>query len=299
MRLEIAALAFLGTGVVVIVSPTDPALSWLPMHPMWALAVVLAARYGARGLWLAPALAIGLVMADLLVGGGGAAVIERLSRGGDLAALAAAGLCAAVGTAHERRKRVLEERLLEAEARALAAETSVDELTKLAVALRDRCDRSATSMAFLVDVAVRMSGSDPVVTSDAALELAMARSGALGGFLQLRDAKGQLRTSTSRGPAIANDLTAAAAVEHATVVSADEILGVRPEDSDLAAPLLDEDGQVIGVLALHLVPYSALGPAARADLTAIARWAARSLSPERAAQDSRTFDVREVLYAHA
>jgi len=59
VRFEIAALALVGTGIVLLVSPADPALSWLPLHPMWGLAIVLAARYGVRGLWLAPALAIG------------------------------------------------------------------------------------------------------------------------------------------------------------------------------------------------------------------------------------------------
>jgi GAF domain-containing protein len=233
-----------------------------------------------------------------MMGGGGAAAVERLSRGGDLAALAAAGLCAAVGAAHQRRKTLLEERLAEAESRARTAERSVDELTKIAVALRDRCDRSGTSMTFLADVAMRMSDPDPVVTSDAALELAMVRSGALCGSIQLRDDSGQLWTSSLRGPAIPGDLTTAAAIERATVVSADGVYGVRPEDSDLAAPLIDETGQVMGVIALHLVPYSELGPAARADLAAVARWAARALAPERSAEQATAFPGRELLYAH-
>ncbi len=297
--IEIAALAAAGIAIVVLASPADPALSWLPVHPMWALVPVIAAHYGTRGLWLAPALAIGLVIADAMIGSGGAAAIDRLSSGGDLVALTVAGLCAVAGTAHLRRKALLDARLAETEARAVTAETSIDELTKVAVALRDRCDRSATSLAFLCDVAVRMSGSDPVVASDAALELAMARSGALGGFLLLRDDSGQLRTSTTRGAVVADDRTAAAAIEHATVVSAEDVVGVRPEDSDLAAPLLDEAGDVIGVIALHLVPYSTLGPAARADLTTVASWAARSLTSHGATRKSRSLEVREVLYAHA
>jgi len=297
LRFEIAALGVASIAVVVLLSPADPAASWLPLHPMWVLVVVLAAKYGVRGLWLAPVLAAGLVIADLLVGGSGAMVFARFTRAGDLAALAVAVLCAAVGTAHERRKALLEERLVEAETRALSAESSIDELTKVAVALRDRCDRSGTSLAFLVDVAVRMTGSDPAVTSEAALELAMARSGAGGGFIVLRDDNGQLRMSTTRGAVVADDRTAAAAMEHASVVSADEIIGVRPEDSDLAAPLLDQRGEVIGAIALQLVPYSALGPAARADLATIAGWAARSLAPLGATVQPRTYDVKGMLYA--
>lgn len=297
LRFEIAALAAAGIGIVVLLSPADPAVSLLPLHPIWALVLLLSAKYGARGLWLAPVLAIGLVSADVMVGGSGAAAFARFSRGGDLAVLAVGVLCAAVGTAHQRRKALLEERLVDAETRALAAESSIDELTKVAVALRDRCDRSGTSLAFLVDVAVRITGSDPAVTSEAALDLAMARSGARGGFLLLRDDNGVLRRSTTRGPVVADDRTAAAAISQSFVVSADEVVGVRPEDSDLAAPLLDHGGEVIGVIALHLLPYSALGPAARADLATIASWAARSLSPLVATGKLRTYDVREVLYA--
>jgi hypothetical protein len=51
------------------------------------------------------------------------------------------------------------------------------------------------------------------------------------------------------------------------------------------------------VLAPHLLPYSALGPAGRADLATIAGWAARSLAPLGATVKPRTYDVREVLYA--
>lgn len=297
LRFEIAALGVASIGIVVLLSPADPAASWLPLHPMWVLVVVLAAKYGVRGLWLAPVLAAGLVIADVLLGGSGAVAFARFSRPGDLAALAVAVVCAAVGTAHERRKALLEERLVDAETRALAAESSIDELTKVAVALRDRCDRSGTSLAFLVDVAVRITGSDPAVTSEAALELAMARSGAGGGFLMLRDDNGVLRMSTSRGAVLADDRTAATAIAHAAVVSADEIIGVRPEDCDLAAPLLDQRGEVLGVIALHLLPYSALGPAARADLATIASWAARSLASFGATVKPRTYDVKGVLYA--
>jgi hypothetical protein len=299
VRREIVALALAGVCAVLIASPEDPALTWIPLHPMWALAIVLSARYGAPGLWLAPGLLLGLLAADMLGGGSGADVLARLSRGGDLAALATAGVCAALGTAHERRKAVLDERLLEAETRAVISQMSVDELAKIAIALRDRCDRSATSLAFIADVAARIDGSDEAVSSDAALELAMARSGALGGFLQLVDGNGHLRTLASRGPAVLRDLTATAALTRCELVSADAVPGVRPEDSDLAAPLLDDQGSVIGVLALRGLPYAALGAATRADLTAVARWVARTLAPPRRQAEQEARGARGAVYAHA
>lgn len=299
VRREIAALALAGTCIVLIAAPEDPALAQLPLHPLWALAVMLAARYGAPGLWLAPALLVSLLAADLLAGGSGEAVYERLSRGGDLAALATAGVCAAIGTSHARRKAVLEERLFEVEGRAMIAEMSVDELAKIAIALRVRCDRSATSLAFIADAAIRIHGTDPAVSSEAAVELAIARTGAQGGVLQLLDAGGHLRTLCSRGPAVLRDLTATAAIARADVVSADQVTGVRPEDSDLAAPLLDEDGQVIGVLALRGVPYSALGAATRSDLIAVARWVARTLAPTRREAEAESRPARGAVYARA
>ena len=302
MRREIAALAVAGTCIVVIASPEDPALSTLPVHPLWALALVLAARYGAAGLWLAPALAGALVVADALGGGGGAAVLDRLGRGGDVAALAAACLCAAVGTAHERRKAVLEERVRELAARAAAAEASVEELAKVALALRDRCDRSATSLTFLADAAARLGGADPAAAAAAALALAMARGGARGGSVQVVDEHGALRTLISRGTTAAlRDQTAGAARERGAVVSADEVAGVRAEDSDLAAPLLDGDGEVVGVLALRELPYTELGAAARADLNVVARWVAPALAPARRAAVPEVIDddVAEVVYARA
>src|SRR5690606_29491421 len=114
---EIAWLALVGSCAVYIASPADPALTSWPVHPVWIIGFVLAARYGARGLWVLPALFVGLVSAELLAGDDGWAPLARLSHGGDLVALSAIALCAAVGTAHEQRKRALEQRLLEVEAR--------------------------------------------------------------------------------------------------------------------------------------------------------------------------------------
>lgn len=262
-------------------------MSSLSVHPVWAIALILAARYGARGLLSIPVLAGSLLIADWLSGGSGAATLARTQRAGDFAMWIVAVGVALVGAAHERRKALLSERLDAAELRARCAEAAVDQLGDAALALRDRCDRSETSLVFLADVAARMDDPDLTGAGQAALELAMARTGAGAGFVQLLDGEGRLRTLTARGrwgaetfwpPAMFRDLTATAALDRARAVAAHEVPGVRPDDSDLVAPLIAPNGRRLGVLALRRVPYSRLGGAVREDLIAIARWAAGSLA---------------------
>jgi hypothetical protein len=281
---EIALLALAATCVILIASPSDPVLRSWSVHPIWALAPVLAARYGAPGLWIVPALALGLTAANVVVGGSGEAAIARMSGGGDLLALAATALCAAVGAAHERRKALLEARVAQLETQATTAEATVDELAETAIALNHRCNHSITSLAFLSDVAARMSDEDPTRAGEAALELALARTGARCGFVQLRDDTGRLSTVASHGPVMLMDRTAMQALQRGVVVQADEVPGVRPEDSDVAAPLVDDTGWVVGVLALQGVPYSALARTMRAEVESVARWMTRSL-PQRSSRE--------------
>ena len=283
---EIGALTLAGVGLALVLSPADPTLSTWPVHPAWVLAMVIAARYGARGMWMVPALALGLLASSLVVGGDAAAAFTRLSRGGDLAALATTALCAAVGAAHEHRRAALARRLAEAEARAQSAELAVTELSETALALRDRSDHCTTSLAFLADVALRIDGRDPRATGEAALELAQARTGATGGFIQVREPSGRMRTLASSGPVALRDLTAEAAVQRGVVVSADETQGARPEDSDLAAPLVDDTGRVLGVLALHGVHYALLSTTVRAEIAGVARWVATSLAAAEAPREA-------------
>ena len=266
---------------------SNPALPSLPIHPVWAIALIIAARYGARGLVAIPLLTGSLVIAEWLAGGTGAAVLARTQNPGDLAIWFVAVAVALVGASHERRKELLTLRLDAAELRARTAETAVDKLSDTALALRDRCDRSQTSLVFLADVAARINEPDPSGAGQAALELAMARTGAAAGFVQLVEPSGRLRMLTSRGtwsaesfrpPALFRDMTAVAAIERAVAVAAHEVDDVRAEDSDLVAPMIGPDGRVIGVLALRRVPYRAHAGAVREDLIAVARWAAGPLA---------------------
>lgn len=286
-RRELVGAFVAGMCVALVASPSNPALSSAIVHPIWAIALILAARYGARGLISIPVLTGSLLIAEWLSGGSGVAALERAQRPGDLALWVVAVAVSLVGAAHERRKELLSLRLDAAELRARVAEHAVAKLSDAALSLRDRCDRSATSLVFLADVAARMDDPDPSGAGQAALELAMARTGAGAGFVQILDAAGRLRTLTSRGtwsaemfrpPALFRDLTAIAAVERGMAVAAHEVSGVRTDDSDLVAPLIAPDGRVLGVLALRRVPYFALAGAVREDLIAVARWAAGPLA---------------------
>ena len=69
----IAAIA--GACVALITSPADPVMTQMPIHPVWAIALVLAARHGARGLLAIPALLVGLIGAQWLTGGEAAEVL--------------------------------------------------------------------------------------------------------------------------------------------------------------------------------------------------------------------------------
>lgn len=279
---EIVCGAIAGIGLAALASPGDPALTSWPVHPAWAIALLLAARYGARALWIVPMLWLGIAVTDVIAGHAATVAIERLSRGGDLVALIGVALCAAVGTAHERSKLVLQQRVAELDARAGAAEVAVENLARTAAALNEHRDRSATSLAFIADVSTRLHGPYPTEAADAALELALARTGARAGFVYLIDREGAARLLVSRGTPRRRDRTAAEALERRAVVFADEVSGVRPGDSDVAAPVLDDGAEVVGVLALRGVPYAQLATTLAAELAAVARWSAPALARARA-----------------
>lgn len=291
-----------GAGAAVlalVLSPADPAMSDLAVHPVWILALILAARYGARGLYAVPAVVAGVQLAVWVSGHADLTMLARLTKPGELAMLLTLTAVAAIGAMHETRKTALEDRLRHAELRATGGEGAIDDLTDTLVALRDRCDRSQTSLAMLSDLAVRMGDSDQSNAGDAALTLAMARTGARGGFVQLFDG-GRLRTLCSRGtwsaeriapPTVFRDIVAAAAFDQLRPVAAHEIARASSDDSDLAAPLLDATGTAIGVLALRGISYPALTSAAREDLAAVARWAGRAF----AATPNRGADPHQIL----
>jgi len=167
----------------------------------------------------------------------------------------------------------------------------VAELADAAMALRARGDRLDHSLTFIRDVAARLEGGDRLVASQAALDLAIARTGSRAGVVQLVDARGRLRTVASLGawtllrarpPDLLLDRTIKAAFESAAPVRAIDLPDVADvaeagrDQSDVAAPITDDGGEVRGVLALRGVPADSLSHALVHDIGLIARWCAKA-----------------------
>jgi hypothetical protein len=206
----------------------------------------------------------------------------------DLTALAVSVLVAWISSAHERRIADLSARAAELAQKSAGDDIIVAELADAAMALRARADRLDHSLTFIRDVAARMEGADPLVCAQAALELAIARTGSRAGVVQLVDARGRLRTVASLGawtllrarpPDLLLDRTIKAAFESAAPVRAIDLADVAEagrDQSDVAAPITDEAGEVLGVLALRGVPADSLCHALVHDISLIARWCAKT-----------------------
>jgi hypothetical protein len=140
------------------------------------------------------------------------------------------------------------------------------------------------ALTFIRDVTMRLEGGDPVAGSQAALELAIARTGARAGVVQLVDRR-RLRTFASLGtwtlerpkpPDVFVDRTIVAAFEKGESVLATDLPEAGRDDSDVATPITDETGKVLGVLALRGVPADSLRRALVHDLWLIGHWCAKS-----------------------
>jgi hypothetical protein len=285
--------ALAGAAIVLCVSlllgPSSPALASWAAHPGWLVVLMLAARYGNLG-FLAGALAVALaaVLAPLCAGEALDSLARRASSTGDIGAAIAAVLVGWVASSHHKRTRAMVSQLAAATGRARDAEEAVTRVTEAAIALRSRADRTESSLAFLSDIADRMQNASPCDRAEAALQLALARTGARAGVVQVAD-NGRLRTLASRGawsldslqpPTVHRDRTAYAAVEQGRAIRAVDVGEVRIDDSDLAAPLVGRDGRVIGMIALRGVPYAVIRTTSLSDLSTVAHWLSRVLPNE-------------------
>jgi hypothetical protein len=287
----------------------QPALGMggLHPHPLWIVILVLAARYGARGLVIAAPIAwLALVAASAGFTGQGFAAWARSAPGrlfgalgapAELGALAASVLVGWVASVHERSARAASAKLELLERRAGLDSAAIEELRRAALALRVRNDRLDVSLTFLRGVARRLEGSDPVAAAEAALELAIARLGARAAVVLLREGGGRDGQAAGDGlvpfavsgpfgadggtPAFDADGTVAAAARTGAPTRAMDLPSGGPGDSDLAAPIVDPRGPspvVRGVLAVRGVPRGGVSGAALRDLAVIAEWSAGALA---------------------
>lgn len=295
--------ALVGAAVVFCLSllfaPMAPAFPSWAAHPGWLVVLILAARYGNRGLCAGMIFAtVAVALASLCAGAGLAPLAVRASSMGDLGAAIAGVMVAWVVNSQHRRNGALVSQMAALDERARGAEESVVQLTEAALALRSRANRTESSLGFLHDIAVRMESTTPGDSAEAALELALARTGARAGLVQIAD-DGRLRTLAAKGtwsldtlipPPVHGDRTACAALQCRRPVQAREVAGVQADDSDMAAPILARDGHVMGMIALRGVPFAALRTASLSDLNILACWLARALSTG----STETIDARQL-----
>jgi len=295
---EAVVVALLVAGLTALLAPRDFGAAVAP-HPGWAAVILLAARYGSRGFGFAlvavcgaltlTALAIGVSLGPLLAAAGNSVP--------DLTALAVSVLVAWISSAHERRIGDLSARGAELAHKSTGDDATVAELRDAAVALRARADRLDHSVTFIRDVAARLEGADSLLGSQAALELAIARTGARAGIVQLIDDRGRLRTVASLGawtllrarpPDVLLDRTIKAAFDSAAPVRAIDLPEAGHDRSDVATPITDEVGEVLGVMALRGVPADSLCHALVHDLGLIAGWCAKTNTPRSFVLDQTT-----------
>jgi hypothetical protein len=282
---EAVLVAVVVAGVAALVAPRDLGFGLAP-HPGWVAVVLLSARYGSRGFGFAFAAVSGaLTLAALALRLDlGLLVTAANNSVPDLGALAVSVLVAWIASAHERRIRDLTAHAAGLETKDVDHGATISELRDAAVALRARADRMDHSLTFIRDVSARLESGDAVVSASAALELALARTGARAGVVQLVE-RGRLRTVASLGdwtsqaarpPEFFVDRTIATAFAKAAPTRAVDLADAGRDDSDVATPIADHDGNVLGVLALRGVPSDSLCHALVHDLGIVAHWCAKA-----------------------
>jgi hypothetical protein len=302
----VIAEAAVASGLVIaataVASPGDLWLHDVGMHPAWLAVIAMAARYASRGLF--PTLILtwgGLTGVSAALGGSVRELTTRVSNPADLIALTAAVLVAWIAMMHESRIGRAQQKLGEASEAQQHAEESVEALHRSLGYLRRRHDRLDVSLGMWRSLAARLERGDAGEAGRAVLELCEIRAGARAGIVQIRDgnrltkvaARGNWGPLMIRPLDIGGDATVRAAILSRSVTPAGP--GSTEGDSDVAVPVLDEDGSmVIGVIALRGVSPAHLRAADLRDLGVLAQWIAPALGRALQARTStrRTGEVK-------
>ena len=279
---ESALVALAGALVLALRFPRDLG-GHLHPYPLWAVVLVMAARYGASGLAVSVPVTLGTMLAvsTALSSGIGSWLLGRWPLS-DLASFLLALLVSFIASGHQGRRRALEDERQRLQERLGDQEATLAELLRTAVALRARVDQLHTSLSFQRAVAERLESGDARAAAQAALELATARTGATRGAVRLW-CNGRLdeiaATVAPGAPGLSpTDCTAAAALRRCRAVHAGELSERGEDDSDLAAPISDDTGALLGVIALGGVDSDARTSWAARELTLIADWCKKSMS---------------------
>jgi len=299
--LEAAIGAALVAAGVWVGSPSDLWMGTHGFHPAWITILVLAARYGTRGLLVALAITVAVLagvataLGEPLTG-----LADRTANPSDLLALGAAILVAWIAMLHESRLTRLTHKLEDAEGWRKDAIGVIDALHDNVALLRSRHDRIDRSLMVWRDVASRMESGDPMQAGKAALELSSLQSGACGGFLQWWDGISlRALTWSTREPAsdqiprdISVDRTARAAADLRSAVIISRVEGATADDCDVAVPILDPQGRgVLGVIGLRGVLPDHLTEADLQTLTMIADWLAPTIERSMHVRRPRAMEI--------
>jgi hypothetical protein len=294
--LEAFAGAVVAAVAMALWSPGDVWVTGVGFHPAWIVVLALAAHYGSLGLFLSLGTCVAaLTGLSLLLGHNVDGLETRASSPSDMFALAASLIVAWLAMLHERKTAQLKQRLLAAERGHQQANEALAAFQDHVAPLRKRYERIDLSVSLWRDLACRLESGDLQQAARAALDLGQIRSAASSGVVYFADgnALGVLARvgpdSPMHGSDIVFDRTARAAVERHRTVLALEVEGTSEEDSDVAAPILDEHTQtVLGVIALRGVSANRLSSADVHDLAVIALWLAPALMRARPHRRSMT-----------
>jgi hypothetical protein len=324
---EALAASAMALAVALILWPSDAGLRRHGPHLVWIAILLLAARYGTKGLLLSLSFSAVSVVALAEILGEMRALRERLDGGADLVALVAALLVGWVASTQEGRRHELVRALDAVKNGALADRQAAREMQNALVALRSRADRMNLSLTFLRRVAEGLEGGDPEEAAGAALTLAMTCLDARAGVVKLIGSSptGALAATPDGGatllscsgawnsdgatPTLDGDRVVAAALRGRGPARAIDIEAARMSDADMAAPLLDGHGEPFGVLAVRGIPFGSATTMELHDLAVASGWLAsvlthpgRRVAPEaesRAETDDPGPDYLEVSVSRA
>jgi hypothetical protein len=285
---EAAGLALLTAGALVLGTPHDIWMKDLGFHPAWIAIILLAAHYGSVGLFLGMGFVVAAVSGAAVVTGGTIdGLMVRAQNPSDLIALATAIVVAWMAMRHESKYAQLGRRLEVAEREQSEASEALAAFHEHVAPLKARHDRIDLSLLMWRELAGRLESGDAAAAARAALELASIRSGAQAGVVHCWE--GTSLTALARHgrenpqdgwarDIFSVDRTAKLAVEARRSIVATEVEGATEQDSDVAAPILDSHGMVLGVIALRGLSPSKLRAIDIHDLNIIAAWLAPALA---------------------
>jgi hypothetical protein len=293
MVYEAVLAGVIASATALLIASADPWVAGATVHPAWVAVLAMSAFYGLSGLLVSVPIIWLMVSGVALSVGAGLSGVERLVSTPDVLLFGASIGVSAIAMVHARHRTALERELDTLRAQSAEDGDLLDGLQQRVLDLRSRNERIDLSVRFWRELAGGLESSEPSAAAQAALEMALVRTGARAGIVR-RMEEGNLRNLAWRGRwsaerqfprDIFSDATIAAAAERGELVLASDIPGAGSQDSDVAVAIKNgSDGKLLGVLALRGLVRSRLGAAELQDLSSVADWLTASFG---ASEDHR------------